>query len=50
MIAKNSADLNGLTIPVYSLNTVVIGSGAAGLNCACRLFRELEEMGVENTA
>ncbi len=50
MIAKNSADLNGLTIPVYSLNTVVIGSGAAGLNCACRLFRELEEMGVENPA
>ncbi|MDM8006792.1 MAG: FAD-binding protein [Phycisphaerae bacterium] len=50
MITKSNAGLNGLTIPVYSLNTVVVGSGAAGLNCACRLFREFEEMGVENPA
>lgn len=28
--------LNGeqLTVPVYSFDTVVVGSGAAGLNCA----------------
>lgn len=50
MIPRSSADLNGLSIPVYSLNTVIVGSGAAGLNCACRLFRELEEMGIENPA
>ena len=29
------------------LNTVIVGSGAAGLNCAVRLFREMEETGVE---
>lgn len=44
---KTIIELNGLSVPVYSLNTVVVGSGAAGLNCACRLFRELEEMGIE---
>ncbi len=30
--------VQNLKIPVYSLNTVVIGSGAAGLNCADHLF------------
>ena len=48
MIDRSEMQLDGLTIPVYSLNTVVVGSGAAGLNCVCRLFRELEETGVEN--
>jgi len=48
MIQQNQIQFNGLTIPVYSLNTVVVGSGAAGLNCVCRLFREMEETGIEN--
>ncbi len=48
MIDRTEIELNGLKIPVYYLNTVVVGSGAAGLNCACRLFREMEETGVEN--
>ncbi|MHC4674307.1 MAG: hypothetical protein ACYTBZ_17620 [Planctomycetota bacterium] len=48
MIEQKQMQVNGLTVPVYSLNTVVIGSGAAGLNCVCRLFREMEETGIEN--
>jgi len=48
MIERKEMQINGMTIPVYTLNTVVIGSGAAGLNCVNRLFRELEECGVEN--
>jgi len=46
MVNRKNVTLAGLEIPVFSLNTVVIGSGAAGLNCAVRLFREMEETGV----
>ncbi|NIA14734.1 MAG: FAD-binding protein [Nitrospiraceae bacterium] len=46
MIVRDELDIAGLKLPVYSLNTVVVGSGAAGLNCATRLFREMEETGV----
>ena len=46
MIVRDELDIAGLKLPVYSLNTVVVGSGAAGLSCAVRLFREMEEMGV----
>ncbi len=35
---KKIVKFRGLKIPVYSLNTVVLGSGAAGLNCADHLF------------
>jgi len=35
---KDIVKVRGLEIPVYSLNTVVLGSGAAGLNCADHLF------------
>ncbi|MBN1293093.1 MAG: FAD-binding protein [Candidatus Latescibacteria bacterium] len=31
-------ELNGLQLTVYSLNTVIVGSGAAGLNAADRLY------------
>lgn len=34
---KKVVKIKGLEIPVYSLNTVVLGSGAAGLNCAVHL-------------
>jgi len=50
MIEQTETTLAGLAIPVFSLNTVVVGSGAAGLNCAVRLFREMEETGVANPA
>jgi succinate dehydrogenase/fumarate reductase flavoprotein subunit len=36
---KNLVKVEGKKIPVYSLNTLIIGSGAAGLNAALRLFK-----------
>lgn len=50
MISKRDTEIAGIQIPVYSLNTVIVGSGAAGLNCAARLFREMEELGVGTPA
>ena len=50
MIDRKEILLSGLSIPVYSLNTVIVGTGAAGLNCAARLFREMEETGVAHPA
>src|ERR1035437_1918132 len=47
MLTATDTVYNGLTIPCYSLNTVVIGSGAAGLTCVTPLFREMVECGVE---
>jgi len=35
---KDIIKIKGLSIPVYSLNTIIIGSGAASLNCADHLF------------
>ncbi|NLW51383.1 MAG: FAD-binding protein [Candidatus Brocadiaceae bacterium] len=46
MIRQETIDFDGLSVPVRSLNTAVIGSGAAGLACAARLFRLMEETGV----
>lgn len=46
MVEKVELDFDGLKVPVRSLNTVVVGSGAAGLACAVRLFREMQETGV----
>lgn len=48
MIDEQMAKFGDIEIPVYTLNTVIVGTGAAGLNCACHLFREFEETGVEN--
>jgi succinate dehydrogenase/fumarate reductase flavoprotein subunit len=36
---KNLVEVEGEKIPVYSLNTLIIGSGAAGLNAARNLFK-----------
>ena len=46
MIDKRIVEIEGLSLPLYSLNTVIVGSGAAGLGCAARLFREMAETGV----
>ncbi|HPO07160.1 MAG TPA: FAD-binding protein [bacterium] len=35
-------------IPLYHINTLIVGSGAAGLNCAEYVFRYLEERGTAN--
>ena len=43
-------EIAGLRIPTYHLNSVVVGSGAAGLNCINRLFREMEANGVADPA
>jgi succinate dehydrogenase/fumarate reductase flavoprotein subunit len=37
---KSRILIGGTPLPVYSLNTLVIGSGAAGLNAAARLHEE----------
>jgi len=36
-MTRDSAVVSGLKVTIYSLNTVVVGSGAAGLNAADRL-------------
>ena len=43
---KEQIEINGLSIPVYSLNTVVVGSGAAGFNAADSLY----DLGQEDVA
>lgn len=48
MLPMQEMELNGLKAPVYTANAIVVGTGAAGLNAANRLFREMEEIGVEN--
>lgn len=35
---RDVVKVKGLEIPVFSLNTVIVGSGVAGLNCAIHLF------------
>ena len=43
---KEILGLDGVEFPVYSLNTIIIGSGAAGLNTAIQLW----EKGQKNIA
>ena len=38
LVRATTITLGDITLPVYSCNTVVVGSGAAGLNAADRLF------------
>ncbi|MBN1352715.1 FAD-binding protein [candidate division KSB1 bacterium] len=35
---KRQIEINGLNLPAYSTNTLIIGTGAASLNCANHLF------------
>jgi succinate dehydrogenase/fumarate reductase flavoprotein subunit len=37
---QETIDIQGIRIPVYSVNTLVIGSGAASLNAAVQLFKK----------
>ncbi|MCK4283481.1 MAG: FAD-binding protein [Candidatus Brocadiae bacterium] len=48
MLQRSELDFDGLKLPVFSLNTVVVGSGAAGLCCAARLWREMAQSGVDH--
>jgi len=45
-----SLTFNGTTVNVYRLNTVVLGSGAAGCNCAVQLYEQLQAVGVDDPA
>ncbi len=36
---RSTTEINGTTLPLYSLNTLIIGSGAAALNAAVSLWR-----------
>ena len=38
---------NGCEVPIYRLNTVIVGAGAAGMNCAVHLYEFMTERGVE---
>ncbi len=46
MIARQVAQVGGRSLPVYRLNTLVLGAGAAGMNCAAHLFEFLTARGV----
>ena len=39
---------NGMEIPLYNVNVLVVGSGAAGLNCIEHIYRFLEERQIPN--
>lgn len=42
---RTTLRVNDLEFPVFSVNTVIVGSGAAALNCAEHLFRFLQAQG-----
>ena len=39
---------NGVQVSVRNLNTLIVGAGAAGMNCAVHLYEFMIEKGVEN--
>jgi succinate dehydrogenase/fumarate reductase flavoprotein subunit len=41
---------DGWDVPVYRLNTAIVGAGAAGMNCAVQLYQGLSAKGVEDAA
>jgi succinate dehydrogenase/fumarate reductase flavoprotein subunit len=45
MLQRTLFHLGEVSLPVYSTNTVIIGSGAAALNCAEHLYRFFQERG-----
>jgi len=47
MIKKSMVKVEGMSVPCYSLNTLIIGSGIAGLNAALCLYEQgLRDMSV----
>jgi succinate dehydrogenase/fumarate reductase flavoprotein subunit len=45
---KSTLTINGLAIPVTAVNTVIVGAGAAGMNCAVKLVDFWRQRGVAN--
>ncbi|MCX8052339.1 MAG: FAD-binding protein [Armatimonadetes bacterium] len=49
MIQRSVLTLStGEDVPVYHLNTLIVGTGAAGMNCAVHLFEFLEQKGIDH--
>jgi len=48
MVARTTLTVGRVDLPLYSLNTLIVGSGAAGLNCAEHLLRYMEQAGVRD--
>lgn len=49
MILRSAITLgSGADVPVYHLNTLIIGAGAAGMNCAVHLYEFFQQKGIEN--
>ena len=49
MVSKSSFKLsNGISVTQYNLNTVIVGAGAAGMNCAVHLYEFMAGKGIEN--
>lgn len=48
MIAQAYVPINdSLSLPIYRLNTIVIGAGAAGMNCAVHLYEFMRGRGID---
>ncbi len=45
---KDTIEVEGAKIPVTCANTVIVGAGAAGMNCAVQLVKFWRSRGVEN--
>lgn len=41
-------EIAGQTVTTYNYNTVVVGSGAAGMNCAKKLYEYMDQKGIES--
>ena len=49
LVSKSSFTLsNGISVTQYNLNTVIVGAGAAGMNCAVHLYEFMAGKGIEN--
>ncbi|MDO8587261.1 MAG: FAD-binding protein [Armatimonadota bacterium] len=44
---QSRVDISHLRVPVYRLNTVILGAGAAGMNCAVHLYEFMKAKGVD---
>ncbi|MHC4294273.1 MAG: hypothetical protein ACYSTL_01665, partial [Planctomycetota bacterium] len=49
-VEETTLNIEGLNIPVTCTNTIVVGAGAAGMNCAMQLVKFRAARGVEAPA
>ncbi|MFP4053235.1 MAG: oxidoreductase [Phycisphaerae bacterium] len=47
---KSEMSVNGVSVPVTCVNTVIVGAGAAAMNCAEQLVRFWRQKGVDDPA